>query len=189
MGQQIESGPLHHHLQTYAGEHRGTESKPHDKPGHQYTLDRFDHPSGITTITSNGLRHIEDAPFAEEIACTLQTPQAGYARAIVGAVCEFITLTRTGIDFGQVIDNHSELFNGTAKEGLLATTHPCFDKDFNYLTRNSARIRGTVELQIVTLLPITRHEIELAMQDVDLLYRHWHKTHPDLLDITRPSTT
>ncbi|MFC0112226.1 suppressor of fused domain protein [Kibdelosporangium aridum] len=191
MGQQIQSVPLLHHVQTYAGEHRGTESKPNNRPNRQYSLERFDHTaSGITTITSNGLRHIDsDAPFGEEIACTLRTPQAGYARAIVGAMCEFITLRRTRIEYGQIIDNHDHLFDGTGKEGLLAATHPRFDEKFNYLTRNpnAARTSDNIELQIVTLLPISRHEIELAAPDIDLLYEQWQKNHPDLLDITRPS--
>ncbi|MFC0106017.1 suppressor of fused domain protein [Kibdelosporangium aridum] len=193
MRQQIESAPLLHHLQTYAGEHRGTESKPYDRPDHQYSLERFDHTnSGTTTITSNGLRHLHtDTPFGEEIACTLHTPQAGYARAITGAMCEYVTHRRTGIEYGQIIDNHDELFDGTDKEGLLAAIHPHFDDKFNYITRNpnTARTSDNIQLQIVTLLPITRHEIELAARDIDLLYEHWHNTHPDLLDITRLSTT
>ncbi|MFC0107914.1 suppressor of fused domain protein [Kibdelosporangium aridum] len=192
MGRPIESLPLFHHLQAYIGEYRGTESKPQNRPACEYSLDRFEHPSrDMTTITSNGLRFIEsDVPFGEEIACTLRKSQAGYTRAIMGAICEFIAQRRRGIEYGQILDNHGELFDGSRKEGLLASTHPCFDNSFNYLPRTSgaALASGNIELQIITLIPIASAEIDLAARDIDALYEHWDKTRPDLLDITRPST-
>lgn len=192
MRQPIESASLLHHLQAHAGEHRGTESKPHNRPDDTYSLELFTHPThDMITIASNGLRHIDkDAPFGEEIACTLRRSQAGYARAIMGAICELILQTRTGLEYDQILDNHSELFDTTHKEGLLAATHPYFDKRFNYLTHDpgNALTRDNVELQIVTLIPLTRAEIEFATHDPEALYELWTKARPDLLDITRPST-
>ncbi|CAM3525485.1 suppressor of fused domain protein [Kibdelosporangium persicum] len=192
MGQRIQTLQLLHHLETYTGEHRGTESQPHNRPHCQYSLERFDHTAAsLTTITSNGLRFLDnDAPFGEEIACTLRTSQAGYTRAIIGAMCEYVTQNRTGIEYTQIFDNDTELFDGTGKQGLLAATHPYFATGFNYLTQGptATLTREVVNLQIVTLIPITRQEIELAARDTDLLYDHWDETNPDLLDIVRPTT-
>ncbi|SMD27418.1 suppressor of fused domain protein [Kibdelosporangium aridum] len=192
MRQPIESSTLLDHLQALAGEHRGTESTPHNRSDGTYSLELFAHPTlDMITIASNGLRHIEkDVPFGEEVVCTLRRSQAGYTRAIMGAICELILQSRTGLEYDQILDNDCELFDTTHKEGLLASTHPYFDERFNYVAHDSSSplTNHNVELQIVTLVPITRSEIEFAARDTDALYELWTNTRPDLLDVTRPST-
>lgn len=192
MTQRPTAASLLKHLYQHAGEYMGTESKPHGRPDRVYSLECFKHTShDMITIASNGLRYVEnDMPFSGEVACTLHTEQAGYARAIVGAMCELVDQRRRGIEFDQVLDNRGELFEGSGKEGLIASIHPYFGHEFNYISTvpSTEPTVNCVELQLITLVPMSRQEIDLAVHDIDALYDHWEDLRPDLLDINRPCT-
>ncbi|ALG12506.1 suppressor of fused domain protein [Kibdelosporangium phytohabitans] len=182
--------PLLRHVQKFAGTYVGTDSKPHGRTYCEYGLACFSS-DDLVTIVSDGLRHVEaDVPFGEELACTLRRSQIGHARALIRYGCDYVTETRRGLEFGQVLDNVEECFEDSGIVAVLASSHPRFVSDFNYLPTfpGAALTSENVEFQIITLIPLTRAEVGCAVQDADTLYDHWDIVRPDLFDITRPST-
>lgn len=185
-----ELSPLLRHVQKYAGTYIGTETKPLDQRDCEYGLACF-RQDDLVTIVSDGLRFVEvGVPFGGELACTLRMEQAGYARELIRYASGYVTETRTGLEFGQVLDNVDECFADARIVAVLASGHPQFATEFNYLpTRPGATLTSdNVVFQIITLIPLTRAEVVCAVQDTEALYEHWDAVGPDLLDISRPST-
>jgi Suppressor of fused protein (SUFU) len=174
------------HLQRHAGRHTGTEPAIAKGRNRGYALGFFEKPdAGMVTVISSGMRFKDvDVAWSEEVACTLQAAQAPYARFFVDIICEMILENNRGIEFDHVIDNRSEFIDGTRMEGLVASSHPYFDADFNIRFDKT----GNVEMQVISLVPVTRAEMNFIKEnDADSLYEIWVKEGADLLDVDRES--
>jgi hypothetical protein len=186
VSKRLFNAELIEHYKRHAGKYIGAEPATVNGPDRGYSLGFFENAEDeMITVISSGLRFKDiDVAWQEELSCTLQSEQASYARFLVDITCELILEQKRGVEFDYVLDNGGELIEGTQIEGLIASPHPYFEADFNVRFNRS----GDIEMQIITLVPATRPEIEfVSANEADALYEIWVQQATDLLDVDRPS--
>lgn len=140
----------------------------------------------LISIVSNGLRFQNiTAVLPQEILCTVWAAQRKAAHLLVPLTAELILRRGSGLMLDEVVPSPEPLIPGTAIQGVVAAGHPYIeDDDFNSLADST----GQVELQLITLIPMTAAEIQFAEhRGVDELYAIWEERETDLLDTARQS--
>ncbi|WP_253670085.1 suppressor of fused domain protein [Streptoalloteichus tenebrarius] len=175
------------HIERHLGRIRG------DAPGgsvagdHAYSLVIHDHPEyDMVSVVTNGLRlRRVDARYGEELVCSLQADQEPVARFLVDTLGAIVVDSGEGLEYGTVVQNDQPLVPGTLIQGVLATTHPFCDEEFNFYPAGT----DEPQLQIITLVPITLAECGYAEHEgADALREIWAAQETDLLDVHRAST-
>ncbi|HWC84018.1 MAG TPA: suppressor of fused domain protein [Pseudonocardiaceae bacterium] len=174
------------HVTTYLGAVERVESAETAEGNRGYDLLFVRHSEmEVASVVSNGLRFqnlVGDVP--EELACSVGTPQVEAAHYLVDTVAQMVLDNEAVLEYGRVIPSPDPLLPGTNIQGVVAMAHPYAPDEFD-LMRNEA---GEVELQFVTLVPITKAESELGQAEgIQVLYGKWQEAGTDLLDITRES--
>lgn len=171
------------HVENYVGEVRGADSRSTDVRERHYDLVYVDHRPHVTVLT-NGLRdHVAGAPLPQELVCTVHAEQERYGRHLTAVVAELLTESASRVGYGALIMNDRVLLPGTEMAGALAAPHPYLGDEFDVLLADD----GTPVLQLITLVPISRGEAQLAARHGrDALYDRWEQQDLDLLDAHRP---
>ncbi|RJQ82574.1 suppressor of fused domain protein [Pseudonocardiaceae bacterium YIM PH 21723] len=174
------------HVKGYLGPVRETESATTSGVNRGYALffcaaDE----SGLISVVTNGLRYQPiSSRLPQELVCTLRHDQRQAAHHIASATAQVIIEFKTGLSYDQVVLAPAPLLQGTQIQGIIAAPHPYADAGFETL-RDSA---GQLALQILTLVPLTAAEGQLAQQrGSGELYKVWEEQSTNLLDVTRPS--
>lgn len=174
------------HVTTYLGEVERVESAETSDGNRGYDLLFLRHPElEVASVVSNGLRFQElagDVP--EELVCSVGNTQVEAAHYLVDTVAQMVLENAAVLEYGRVIPSPEPLLPGTNIQGVVAMAHPYAPDEFD-LMHNEA---GDIELQFVTLVPITKAEAELGQAEgIQALYGKWQEAETDLLDITRES--
>jgi len=116
------------------------------------------HPTiDMVTAASTGVRFQRyDASLPEEFACSALPGQEQEAAYLVHVVADRVVRSGKGYEFGRGYVNAEPLIPGSHVQCLLAVPHPWADEDFSHF-RNA---QGEAVLQIITLLPLTRPELD-----------------------------
>ncbi|SHF09020.1 suppressor of fused domain protein [Streptoalloteichus hindustanus] len=178
------------HIERHLGRVRGVEEA--GAPGataddHAYALAVYEHPEyDMVSVVTSGLRLWRvDVRHVEELVCSLQADQEPVAQFLVDSLARIVVDSGEGLEYGTVVQNDQPLIPDTLIQGLLATTHPFCDEEFNLYPAGAAEPM----LQIVTLVPITLAECEYAERNgADALREVWATQETDLLDVHRAST-
>ena len=174
------------HWQRYAGEFRGVE--PRDVRGYNRGYDIAFYESGdgaMVTAGTNGLRFQRYVTLKEEeLACSVHAHQGEAARYLVDVTASLVLEKERGLQYGDVFGNSQPLLAGTQIYGVLGAPHPYLDEGFDLFRAAD----GEILLQIVTLIPVTRAEIDfIAAHGYEKLGAIWQEHGTDLLDVERGS--
>lgn len=174
------------HIETHVGPIRGAESSIAGDRDRGYHLVYCDHPDGehVSVLTSGLRMRTAGAPLPLELICTLRSDQERYARHLAGVIAELLTESNSRVGYGALVMNDRALLPDTEIAGALAAPHPYLDDEFDVLLD----AEGNPVLQLVTLVPITRSEAQLAARfGKDVLYDRWEEHASDLADVHRAS--
>jgi hypothetical protein len=145
-------------------------------------------PNYIVSVVTNGLRFQRlTVVYPQELVCTVRVDQRKDAHLLVPLTAGIVMQRGSGLMIDEIIlsADPEPIVPGTEIAGVIAANHPYADDGFDTLTTPT----GAVELQLITLIPATRPELELAQRSgIDALYDIWEKEGTDLLDMRRPST-
>lgn len=139
----------------------------------------------VWSVVTNGLRFQElDEELPEELVCSVRTGQQDAAQYLVDTVAQMVLGNGAALEYGRLVPGPEPLLPGTAIQGIIALAHPYAPDEFDLLKD----AYGTVELQLVTLVPVTKAESDyLATNGVEPMHAKWQEAESDLLDIYRPS--
>ncbi|MHA6802158.1 suppressor of fused domain protein [Salinifilum ghardaiensis] len=174
------------HVETHLGPVLGADSRQTDQRLRDYHLVHCRQPDGAhVSVLSSGLREeLCGAPLPQEVLCTVRAEQRHYARHLTGVVAELLTETGSRVGYGALITNDRLLLPDTEIAGALAAPHPYLDEEFDVLLDE----HGEPALQLVTLIPVSRGEAQLAAREgADALYDRWEQQQVDLRDVHRPA--
>lgn len=172
------------HIEKHVGTVRGADSSAADNRERGYHLVYCDHPDGehVSVLTSGLRMRTAGAPLPQELICTLRVEQEIHARHLAGVVAELLTESNSRVGYGALIMNDRVLLPDTEFAGALAAPHPYLGDEFDVLLD----AEGQPVLQLITLLPITRGEAQLAARfGNDALYDRWEERGSNLLDVHR----
>lgn len=172
------------HVERHLGQVRGADSRQTGTRERDYHLVYCDHPDQThVSVLTNGLRErVCTAPLPQEIVCTVRNAQERYARHLAGVVAELLTESDSRVGYGALIMNDRILLPDTDIAGALAAPHPYLGEEFDMLLDEADQ----PALQLVTLVPISRGEAQLAARyGRDALYDRWERQEADLLDMHR----
>lgn len=173
------------HIEEYLGPLAG--GLPADALGRDRGFAIGLHQSGdgeLVSAVTTGLRFQDvTSVFPQELVCTLYAGQETEAMHLVGSAAELAISLGEGFMFDEVVPSEEPLIPDTEIYGVIATSHPYIDEEgFESLQGED----GTPEVVILTLVPLTRAEIDLVEQEgADALYEQWEEQETDLLDIDR----
>ncbi|HEY0451512.1 suppressor of fused domain protein [Actinophytocola sp.] len=174
------------HIQHYLGTIRDGEPPTVGGGNRGYALFFLVNASGdLVSVVTNGLRFQRiRAVRPQEFVCTLRAQYEQQARFLTILTADQVIRTGVGLVFDQVVLADNILIPDSQIQGIIASTHPYVDEDLEDLTDDN----GEVELQILTLIPITGPEGRLAQESgADALYDRWEAQETDLLNPFRPS--
>jgi hypothetical protein len=175
------------HLERYLGEAREFEEPTVAGPNRGFGLFFCHSRDGrLISVVTNGLRFQQlTVVLPQELVCTVRSEHRKAAHLLVALSAELVLRRGAGLILDEIIPAPGPLVPGTGIEAVVASVHPYVDtEDFNTLTDDT----GRTELQLITLLPATRAEFELADRaGIDELFGTWEDTETDLLDPTRTS--
>jgi hypothetical protein len=139
----------------------------------------------VGTAVTNGLRFQPlGVLHPVELCCSLLTEQEETAHRLVVQVARMLLAGAIKPVSGTVLPGEGPLAPGSAMVGVVCAGHPFTDAEFD-VVRNA---QGRIELQIITLIPASAAELELAMdQGTDALFERWETMPADLADLARPS--
>jgi hypothetical protein len=139
---------------------------------------------GLVSVITNGIRFQPITGMPQELICTLRADQRGNAHLLTAINAELVMRQRQGLTLDQVVSSPSSLIVGTDITGVLVTPHLYAGNDFDGLRDET----GAIELQLVTLTPLTSAEVIFAQQHgPEAIREQWENQKTDLLDIHRPS--
>ena len=143
---------------------------------------RFERPEFVS-FTTLGLSELDIAALKpQELVCSVEHGQDGAAAHLVRSMLEMILETDRGLIAPQLVPAPEPILADTRITGLLASSHPYLDEAFEAL-RDPA---GRVQVQIITLLPLTRAEVDHGQRaGEDALEALLEDTDPPVLDVTR----
>jgi hypothetical protein len=139
----------------------------------------------VWSVVTNGLRfHELDDDLPEELVCSVRAGQQDAAQYLADTVAQMVLSNGATLEYGRPIPSPEPLLPGTRIQGIIALAHPYAPDDFDLLKDAN----GTVELQLVTLVPMTKPEFDfLEANGVEALHAKWQEAESDLLDIYRSS--
>lgn len=145
-------------------------------------LYRYERPEFVTFATV-GLSTLPIAAVVpQELVCSVERSQDGAAAFLVRSMFEMILEADRGLVNDQVVPSDQPILEGTNITGLLATSHPFLDDEFNVIRANS----DETVVEIMTLIPITTSETSLSRtRGVDALIDHLENAEPPLLNVAR----
>ncbi|MGP3974055.1 suppressor of fused domain protein [Streptomyces sp. 8N114] len=138
----------------------------------------------LSTVTTDGLRSQGLTALAPvELACTLWEGQRHVARHLVDSMAQILLRNPSRlIEYGFVVENDEALLKGTQIHAVLGCPSPFFRDGFGLLKEES----GNINVQTITLLPITAGEADLVRDEgEDALFAAFWEKKPNLLDVTR----
>jgi hypothetical protein len=174
------------HIQRYLGRIRDGEPPTVGGGNRGYALFFLVNSTGnLISIVTNGIRFQPiRVPLPQEYICTVYARYEQPARALTIMTADHILRVGTGLVLDQVVLADNPLIPDSQIQGVIASSHPYVDGDVETLVGPD----GEVELQLLTLIPITAGEGHLARdQGPDALYDKWEERETDLLDIFRTS--
>jgi hypothetical protein len=176
------------HIERYLGEAREFEEPTVTGRNRGFGLFFCHSPDGkLLSVVTNGLRFQRiTAVIPQELVCTVQARHRKAAHLLVALTAELVIRRNAGLILDEVVPSPAPIVPGTAIEGIVAANHPYVDDDgFDALTGAD----GRVELQILTLIPALRPELELTLRSggIDALYAAWEEQGTNLLDVNRAS--
>jgi Suppressor of fused protein (SUFU) len=170
---------LAEHVERYLGPRRDAQAAD------GFSVVLHDHPTlGMVTAATDGVR-LRPLPSALplEFACSVRPGQDDAAARLVRIFAERAVWDGAEVEYDDGLLTEEPLVPGTRVHGLLAAPHPVADEMFN-LFRNT---RGELQLQFVTLVPITGAEADyLRDHDTGDLFERWAAEGTDVLDLHRP---
>lgn len=142
-------------------------------------------PGDLVSVVTNGLRFQRiRAVRPQEFVVTTHTRHEQAARFLSVITADQVIRTEVGLVFDQVVMAENTLIPDSQIQGVIASTHPYVDAELEDLTDEN----GEVELQVITLIPITGPEGRLVQESgADALYDRWEAQETDLLDPFRAS--
>lgn len=138
----------------------------------------------VTTVVTNGLRFQSiTSMLPEELVCSLRSDQEHIAHYLADSIASLIIKNQRGMEYGSFFENNQPIIKETEIVGVVAHISPLFDEAFN-LYPNST----TPTLQIITLVPITKFEVEfIEAEGADMLFEVFHLNKTNILDVHRKS--
>lgn len=144
---------------------------------------RHERPEFVSFAT-HGLSTQEiQALVPQELACSVRHGQDGAALELVSRTLDLILEHRRGVvDAQLIVNDRGPLLAGTRIVGVLISSHPYLDEEFDVLVGTE----GAVEAELQSIIPVTDSEVSRANVDgVDGLVNILEITDPPLLDVTR----
>ncbi|WP_031469632.1 suppressor of fused domain protein [Sciscionella sediminilitoris] len=146
---------------------------------------RHDRPEFVSFATHG----LTDAPitaiYPQELVCSVQHDQDGAAAFLIQTMTQMILDGARGLVDEQIIAGEQPILEATAITGIIATSHPYLDDEFNIVFDQDQQVQA----ELLTLIPLTAPEIDRANRDgVDALFEHLETTDHDLLDVTRSTS-
>ncbi|GAA4054519.1 suppressor of fused domain protein [Actinomadura miaoliensis] len=141
---------------------------------------------GFTTVITDGLRTAPIKALAPlELACTLRGDQRHIARYLVGSMARMMLRNPdTFVQYGFVFENSEPFVEGTGMQAVLGAPSMFFRNGFDLIEKDS----GGLELQIITLLPISAGEAaHVGNADEDALFELFWEHKAPVWDVTRAS--
>jgi suppressor of fused protein SUFU len=174
------------HIQRYLGAIRDGEPPTVDGGNRGYALFFLVNAKGdLVSVVTNGLRFQRvRAVMPQELVVTVHARHERGAHFLAKITADQVVRTGVGLVYDQVVMADNPVVPGTQIHGVIASTHPYVDADMEDMPGAD----GETELQLLTLIPITGAEGQLARtQGADALYDRWEAAATDLLDLARPS--
>ncbi|MEV0703039.1 suppressor of fused domain protein [Saccharopolyspora sp. NPDC050389] len=173
------------HLEQRLGPVQRIESAQSDRGNRGYDLTFYQNEEPpVTTVVTNGLRFQKiTSMLPEELVCSLRSDQQHIAHYLTDSIASLIIKNERGMEYGSVFDNDQPIIEGTEIVGLIAHTSPMFDEAFNLYPDQTKP-----QLQILTLVPITKPEINfVGREGADMLFEVFHLNGTNILDVRRES--
>ncbi|MCW2946281.1 MAG: Suppressor of fused protein [Actinoallomurus sp.] len=174
------------HVERYLGPARYTQPAEIEGRDRGFAVGIHDHPelSMVTAATTGARFQAIQSPLPLEFACSARPGQEDEAAYLVHVFADMAVENGSEVEYDDGFLNEEPLVPGTSIHGLLAAPHPRADEMFN-LFRNA---RGELQLQFITLVPITGPEAEyLRDHETGELFELWESRGTDLLDVYRAS--
>lgn len=174
------------HIQRYLGRIRDGEPPTVGGDNRGYALFFLVSNTGnLVSVATNGIRYqAVRIPMPQEYVCTVHARHERAAHILIAMTAEHILRVGSGLALDQVVLAETPLIPDSEIHGVIASTHPYADGEVETLLGPD----GEVELQLLTLIPVTAAEGDLARQHgPDALYSRWEEQESDLLDLYRPS--
>jgi hypothetical protein len=174
------------HIQRHLGRIRDGEPPTADGGNRGYALFFLLNETGdLVSVVTNGLRFQRvRAVLPQELVVTVQAQHERAAHYLAKITADQVIQTGVGLVYDQVVMADNPLIPGSQVQGVIASTHPYVDDDMEAMPGPD----GEPELQLLTLIPVTGAEGQLARQQgADALYDRWEAQETNLLDISRPS--
>jgi hypothetical protein len=139
----------------------------------------------IGSAVTSGLRFQNiTAVLPQELCCSLPAAQEQTAHTLVAQVARMVLDGRAGLVRGTIIPGDVPLAEHSAMTGVICADHPYAGEAFD-IVRDAD---GTIEMQIITLIPASPAELDLATNlGAEALFEIWHEQQTDLSDLGRPS--
>ncbi|MBS2533090.1 suppressor of fused domain protein [Catenulispora sp. NF23] len=173
------------HYRRFLGEqHRVYDGEAEQEPPRPYDLVEYRLPEpGVSAWVTNGLRTQPISTLrAQELFCFLRESQRVTAGTLTAMAADAVLGQMTGLEYDDVVKHDSPLIEGTRIHGVVAYPNPVFGTDFDLVDDRVSRL----QLQIITLIPVTPSEIEfVAEEGADALWDVFRDNDIDILDINR----
>jgi hypothetical protein len=173
------------HLERYLGTF--LRARPVENDGGRdlgYGIFIYESPSMVTAVTEGVRSHTPQSPLPLELACSVRPGQADGAEQLMEWFSRIVVSNGADLEYDDGLLVEDPLVPGTEIRGLLAAPHPYADEMVN-LVRGAD---GRLELQIITLVPITGPEGRyLTDHETGDLFDLWTSAGTDLLDLHRSS--
>jgi hypothetical protein len=174
------------HIQRHLGQIRDGEPPTVGGGNRGYALFFLLNAGGdLVSVVTNGLRFQRiRAVKPQEFVVTVHARFERQAHFLAVITADQVIRTGVGLVFDQVVLADQPLIPESQIQGVIASTHPYIDSDLEDMPGAD----GDIELQLLTLIPVTGAEGRLAQQQgADALYDRWEERQTDLLDIARAS--
>lgn len=175
------------HVQRYLGRIRDGEAPTVEGGNRGYALFFVLNAGGdLVSVVTNGLRFQRvRAVLPQELVVTVHARHERAAHFLARITADQVIQTGVGLVYDQVVMADNPIIPESQIQGVIASTHPYVDADMEEMPGAD----GETELQLLTLIPVTGAEGQLARQQgADALYDRWEAQETDLLDISRASS-